>query len=93
MKDILSTTDWNSLAFVLGGPEIVILLGLLAIPVTLVLVILVIIRATRRSGPPPAAPIAQASGERLRELDALRDQKLITDDEYRERRKEILQDI
>lgn len=90
---ILASADWNPLAFALGGPEIVILLFLLAIPAVLAVIILVIVRATRSSGPPPVAPIPQASGERLRELDALREQKLITEDEYQERRKAILGDI
>ncbi len=79
-------------AFVLGGPEILVILFLLAVPVGIVLLILFIVNKTQRPGLMP--PIAPATPEqRLRELDALKTQNLISDEEYETKRQEILGEV
>lgn len=93
MHTLIATTAWNALGFALGGPEIVILLILLAIPVGIAVVVLVIVRATRSSASPPSAPLPRPIDERLRELDALREQELITEEEHEERRKAIVDQL
>lgn len=93
MHTLIATTAWNALGFALGGPEIVILLILLAIPVGIAVVVLVIVRATRSSASPPSAPLPRPIDERLRELDALREQELITEEEHEERRKAIVNQL
>ena len=79
----------------------IILLGMLAIPVCIGLVIWLVVRATRKptalSKPtgPPAAQSSQASSAeaRLRELDSLRSNGLITDLEYEQRRSTIVSSL
>jgi hypothetical protein len=92
MNRIISTIDCPPLAFAIGGPEILVLLVLLAIPVGIV-VVLVIVRATRSTGPAPSLPIPRPADERIRELDALLENKLITHEEYQQRRNEILSTV
>lgn len=78
-----------------------ILLGTLAIPVFIGLVIWLIVRATRNpaalstsTGSLTAQSTRDSSAEaRLRELDSLRSKGLITDLEYEQRRSSILSDI
>ena len=93
MHTLIATSAWNALGFALGGAEIVILLILLAIPVGIAVVVLVIVRATRSSASPPAAPLPRSIDERLRELDALREQELITEEEHEERRRAIVDQL
>lgn len=76
----------------LGMPEmimILLVLGLIAVPVIIVVVIL----ATKRSGPPPAPPQIPGVEIRLAELESLRARNVITDEEYQEKRKQIIANL
>lgn len=76
------------MAFALGGPEIIVILFLLAVPIAVVVGVLVIVKMTRGRRPPQ--PMA---AQRLQELDELRTRKLVTEEEYERKRKEILKDM
>ena len=74
----------------LGSAEIMILLGVLfcfAAPTILILAFFLRRGPTTRRG--GLAPVE----DRLRKLDALREQGLVTEQEYRERRSQILGDM
>jgi hypothetical protein len=77
----------------LGIPEIVVLLVILAVPVGLVLLVLFLVKVTQRQTPPQMMIPPPTSEQRLKELDALKAQNLVTDEEYEAKRKEILGEV
>ena len=77
----------------IGIPEIVVLLFILAIPVGIVLLVLFLVKVTRRPSPPPQMTLPSTPEARLQELDALKAQNLISDEEYAAKRKEILREV
>ncbi len=80
----------------LGGPELVIILivlALISIPVVIAVVVGIVIASRKKhtaAQPPPAAIQAQA---KLEELEHLRAQNLITQAEYDDKRKQIIDAI
>ena len=76
----------------IGLPEIVVLLFILAIPVGLVLLVLFLVKITQRPAQPHIMPPAGPE-QRLQELDALKAQNLISEEEYDAKRKEILGEV
>jgi hypothetical protein len=77
----------------LGIPEIVVLLVILAVPVGLVLLVLFLVKITQRQAPPQMMIPPPTSGQRLKELDALKAENLVTAEEYEAKRKEILGEV
>ena len=71
----------------LGGQELLIIIVMVAVALALLL----ILTGSRRA-PPPAAP-PPSTADRLRELENLRDEGLITAEEYEERRASILEEL
>ena len=76
----------------IGLPEVVVLLFILAIPVGLVLLVLLLVKITQRPAPPQITP-ASITEQRLQELDTLKIQGMVTDEEYEAKRKEILGEL
>ena len=74
----------------LGGPEIVVLLLVLGLPVAIVFIILFIVKATQKPASPPQMMPPPTPEQRLQELEALKAQNLVTEEEYEAKRKEIL---
>ena len=74
----------------LGMPELIIILlvlvGLVAVPAIIIAVIL----AAKRSGSPPAPSGNRSVEIRLAEVESLRARNVITDEEYQEKRKQII---
>ena len=81
-----------------GMPEMIVILivGLLVLGLPALIAIGIIVYSRRNSNPPPAPPPAPplASREsRLLELEALRAKNLVSETEFQEQRKRILESI
>lgn len=86
----MTSAAGTALGFVggLGGPEILVLLIVIGIPVGIVLLLRSMIRGSQKS-----YGVQKAARERLAELDLLRSSNSITDSEYAEKRQQILDEI
>ena len=80
----------------IGGPELILILMVLAVLVGIPVIVLVVLALNKPANPPPSAMMAPPppppSGPqaRLRELEALRTQGLITEEEYLAKRERIM---
>ena len=80
----------------IGGLEILVLLVLAILigAVVLVTVIVIVTRSRSRSSQTTSTPAQQrTSADRIRELDGLLAEKMISESEYQARRKSILEEI
>lgn len=78
------------LAFALGGAELLLLLVLLILPLLLLAAGLAIYLLRRRFGPPSPADVVAA---KLAELHELRSQGLITEEEFKARRRALIDEL
>lgn len=81
----------------LGMPEMIVILivGLMVLGLPALIAIGIIVYSRRNGGPPsapPPSPIASRES-RLLELEALREKNLVSDAEFQEQRKRILESI
>lgn len=80
----------------LGMPEIIMILivGIIVLGIPAVIALVVIFATRRNNGPtPPQNPPLVDRESRLLELESLKDKNLISDPEYQEQRKRILESI
>lgn len=80
--------------FGLGAPELIIVfivLGFLAVLLTII--ISVVKYSNSRSKHPALPPPLTSAQSRLAEIDSLRSKNMISDSEYAEKRKQIINDI
>lgn len=73
-------------------PELIIVLLVLALIAAPVIIVAVIL-AAKRNSPPPVPPKLPGVESRLAEIESLRARNLITDEEYQEKRKQIIGNI
>ena len=93
--------NYHSFLGPIGGPEIVLILMVLGLPVVVVLVVLVVVRLVNSKNLPPPYPpapalefiLAGATESRLLEIDSLKAKELIPQAEHEEQRKNILPGI
>jgi hypothetical protein len=78
------------LAFALGGAELLLLFVLIVLPVLLLAAGLAIYLLRRRFGPPSPAAAAAA---KLAELQELKSRGLITEDEFKTRRRAVIDEL
>lgn len=81
------------LGFMLGGAEILVLLVLVAVPVIVVLIVITVVRVSRGRGAPPPLDPPSSAQTRLAELESLRSSRAISESEYADKRRQILDEL
>jgi hypothetical protein len=79
--------------FNLGGPDLIIILlmlVLMAAPVVGIVLLVIYLNRRKPAQPPPSLPMAASVAERLKHLEQLKQQSLISDTEYEEQRSRII---
>lgn len=83
----------------IGGPELIMILIVMAIVVAIPVIVLVVLALNKPGNTPPpsmmppALPPTGGPQARLRELEALKAQRLISEEEYLAKREKILGEV